>query len=190
MKQQIRVLAIDDGPFNFGEEKAGIVGVVMRLPSYVEGVMTSEVEIDGLDSTDKILEMISKSRYMDGVKLILLDGAALGGFNVVDVKRIHLETGIPVATVTRDRPDYGDIENALRKHFDDWETRLAMLRSTELEEFETEHTPIFVGRVGIDKKVLAEMLAASTVQGALPEALRVAHLIATAIARGESRGRA
>ena len=190
MKQQIRILAIDDGPFNFGEVKAGIVGVVMRLPSYLEGVMTAEVEIDGLDSTEIILEMIAKSRYMDGVKLILLDGAALGGFNVVDVRRIHHETGIPVATVTRDRPDYGDIEKALRKHFDDWEARLAMLRSTELHEFETGHTPIYVACVGMGREDLAEILRASTVQGALPEALRVAHLIATAMVKGESRGRA
>ncbi len=190
MKQQIRILAIDDGPFNFGEEKARVVGVVMRLPSYLEGVMTSEVEIDGLDSTDSILEMIARSRYMDGVKLILLDGAALGGFNVVDVNRIHNETGLPVATVTRDRPDYAEIEKALRKHFEDWEARLTMMKSTELDEFETEHTPIFVGRIGIERNELAEMLAASTVQGALPEALRVAHLIATAMAKGESRGRA
>jgi hypothetical protein len=190
MKPQIRILAIDDGPFNFGEEKATVVGIAMRLPNYLEGVMTTNVEIDGMDSTDRILELIGKSRYMDGVKLILLDGAALGGFNVVDVRRIHEETGLPVATVTRDLPDYGEIEKALRKHFEDWEPRLAMMRSTALEEFETEHTPIYVGRVGIEREELAEMLKAATVQGALPEALRVAHLIATAIVRGESRGRA
>ena len=49
---------------------------------------------------------------------------------------------------------------------------------TEINEFQKE------------REELAEMLRASTVQGALPEALRVAHLIATAIVRGESRGRA
>ena len=190
MKPQIRILGIDDGPFDFCGEKTSIVGVVMRLPGYVEGVMATDVEIDGLDSTDRILEMISKSRYMDGVKLILLDGAALGGFNVVDVLRIHRETGIPVATVTRDRPDYGEIEKALSKHFDDWEARLAMLKSTELQEFETGHTPIYVGCVGMGREELAEILRASTVMGALPEALRVAHLVATAMVKGESRGRA
>ncbi|MBA3045693.1 MAG: DUF99 family protein [Candidatus Thermoplasmatota archaeon] len=190
MKTQIRILAIDDGPFSFGEERATVVGVAMRLPGYVEGVMVTDVKIDGLDSTDRILEMLHKSRYMDQVKLIILDGVAFGGFNVLDVNHIHERTGIPVATVTRDRPNYDEIRKALIKHFDDWQERLNMMTATDLEEFETEHTPIFVGRIGIEREKLAEILAASTAQGALPEALRVAHLIATAIARGESRGRA
>ena len=190
MKPQIRVLGIDDSSFKFGDERATIVGVAMRLPNYLEGVMTSTVEIDGMDSTDRVLEMLSRSRYMDQLKLIMLDGAALGGFNVVDVKRIHEATEIPVATLTRDSPDYGHIESALRKHFDDWKMRLDMLRSIELEEYDTGHTPIYVGRMGIEREEMAEILRASTVQGALPEALRVAHLIATAMVRGESRGRA
>ncbi len=190
MKDQIRVLGIDDGPFSFGQSRTNIVGVALRLPGYVEGVMVSDVEIDGLDSTERILEMLRPSRYLEQLKLIMLDGAALGGFNVVDVHRLNVELDIPVITVTRDRPDYGEIENALRKHFDDWQVRLDMLRTTDIEEYDTGHTPIFVGRVGIEKKELAGILSGSTVNAAIPEALRIAHLIATAIVRGESRGRA
>ncbi len=190
MKDQIRVLGIDDGPFEFGQARTNIVGVAVRLPGYVEGVMVSDVEIDGLDSTQRIIEMLSPSRYLEQLKLIMLDGAALGGFNVVDVRRLNNELGIPVTTVTRDSPDYAEIENALRKHFDDWQVRLDMLRNTDVEEYDTGHTPIFVGRVGIEREELAGIFAGSIVQGALPEALRIAHLIATAMARGESRGRA
>ena len=190
MKSQIRVLGIDDGSFSFGQARTAVIGVSVRLPGYVEGVMMTHVEIDGLDSTDRMIEMLRSSRYLDQLKLIMLDGAAVGGFNVIDVHRLNRELEVPVITVTRDMPDYGEIENALRKHFEDWEPRLAMMKSTELEEYDTGHSPIFVGRVGIERDGLEKILATSIVQGALPEALRIAHLIATAVARGESRGRA
>ena len=190
MKGQIRILAIDDGSFSFDDDSTPVVGVAMRLPGYIEGVMVGELEIDGNDATDVLIGMLSGSRYLEQVKLILLDGAALGGFNVVDVNQLYDELAIPIATVTRDRPDYDEIEKALKKHFDDWQARLDLMKSVPLEEFDTGHTPIFVGRVGIEKEQLAGILQASIVQGALPEALRVAHLVATAISKGESRGRA
>ena len=190
MKDQVRVLGIDDGPFEFSQTRTNIVGVAVRLPGYVEGVMVSDVEIDGLDSTQRIIEMLSPSRYLEQLRLIMLDGAALGGFNVVDVCRLNNELGIPVATVTRDKPDYVEIEKALKKHFDDWQVRLDMLRTNDIEEYDTGHTPIFVGRVGIEREELAGILKGSTVRAAIPEALRIAHLVATAMARGESKGRA
>jgi endonuclease V-like protein UPF0215 family len=190
MKSQIRILAIDDGSFDFGDERTPVVGVAMRLPSYVEGIMVTDVEIDGTNSTDRLLKMLRGSRYLDQVKLIMLDGAALGGFNIVDVGQLFYELAIPIITVTRDRPNYDDIENALKKHFDDWEERLAMMRRIEPREFQTGHSPIWIGSIGIGPEDIAEILKLATVQGALPEALRISHLIASAISRGESHGRA
>jgi len=191
LKSQIRILGIDDGAFSFDDEKTAVVGVAMRLPSYVEGVMVTDVEVDGeLDATEKLVEMISASRYLDGLKLIIIDGIALGGFNVVNIERLHDRLGVPVATITRDEPDFEEIKAALKKHFKDWELRLAMMKKVDICKVETEHSPIYVGRVGIGARELKEILAMATVKGALPEVLRVAHLIATAISKGESRGRA
>jgi endonuclease V-like protein UPF0215 family len=122
MKNQIRILGIDD------DAKAAVVGVVMRLPNYVEGVMVTEVEVDGeLDATDRLIDMVSTSRYLDQLKLVIIDGIALGGFNVVNIERLHDRLGIPVATITRDKPNFTEIEKALKTHFDDWELRLTMM---------------------------------------------------------------
>ncbi len=191
VKSQIRILGIDDGAFNFDDERVAVVGVVMRLPNYVEGVMLTEVTVDGeLDSTDRLVDMIIASRYLDQLKLVIIDGIALGGFNVVNIQRLHDRLGVPVVTITRDKPDFAEIESALKSHFSDWELRLAMMKQAKITEFETAHNPIFVGKVGIGDVELAEILDMATVKGALPEVLRVAHLIATAISKGESRGRA
>jgi hypothetical protein len=190
MKAHVRVLGIDDGPFSFGDRRAPLVGAVVRLPSYVEGVMARTVAVDGEDANDEIAGMLATSRYRDGLKLAIVDGAAVGGFNVVDIGELAERTGVPFATVTRDKPNMGKIEKALRANFDDWKGRLATLKKHKLRELDTGHRPLLAACAGIEFGEASEIIRASVVRGALPEPLRVAHLVASAIAKGESRGRA
>lgn len=190
MKEQVRILGVDDAPFGFDDQYTLVVGVLMRLPNYLEGVLRTRVEVDGTDAADRLTELILNSRYREQMKLVLLDGICLGGFNVLDIHRIHDETNVPVATVTRKKPDMNSIKKALRKNFQDWELRLELVRKNKLERVGTKHSPIFVTAVGIEIGELKKVLALSTVRGVLPEPLRVAHLIATGITVGESYGRA
>ncbi len=189
MKPQSRVLGIDDSSFSFGTGSVLVVGALVRLPSYLEGVMRTSVEIDGLDSTQKIIEMLSSSRYRDQVKTILLDGIALAGFNIVDVEQLHYELKIPVLTLTRDRPDLRKIRSALRRHFVDWRERYELVTRKPLRKIETEHNPLWASGIGLEWDEFVEVVHASTVRGAVPEPLRIAHLIATAMTKGESHGR-
>ncbi len=189
MKQQVRILGIDDSPFSFGDGRSLVVGVLVRCPDYVEAVMKTEVTVDGTDATERLAEMVSRSRYREQVHALMLDGIALAGFNVVDISSLHDSLGIPVVTVTRDPPDYERIEVALRKHFDDWGDRLEMIRRLDLVEVQTPHKPVFACGVGVDLEGLRSLIGLSTVRGALPEPVRLAHLIASAMVRGESRGR-
>jgi len=189
MKTQVRVLGIDDSPFRFKDEKALVVGALIRLPNYLESVMRTEVTVDGIDSTDELIGMVSRSRYKDQVKAVMLDGIALAGFNVVDVERLHSSLGVPIITVTRDRPDLGKMRSALMKHFTDWESRYSLVTRLELREIGTEKKPIYACAAGIGWEEAARLVANSTVRGAVPEPIRVAHLIASAMVRGESHGR-
>jgi endonuclease V-like protein UPF0215 family len=189
MKQQIRILGIDDSPFEFGDGRSLVVGVLMRAPAYIEAVMKTEVTVDGSDATAQLVGMVSRSRYREQIHAIMLDGIALAGFNVVDIESLHASLGIPVVTVTRDPPDYGRIEVALRKHFDDWGDRLDLIKRLDLVEIETPHKPLYACGLGLGPAELRELVGISTVRGVLPEPVRAAHLIASAMVRGESRGR-
>lgn len=188
MKDQVRVLGIDDGPFVFDQMDVPVVGALLRLPGYIEAVMRTSITVDGTDSTSVLVKMINSSRYKEQVKLVLIDGIALGGFNVIDIDELHKETGLPIATVTRERPDMERIERALRAHFSDWEDRWNTINRRALKSVSTNFNPLCVSSVGIDEEDLSQLIGACTVRGALPEPLRVAHLIATAIGRGESKG--
>jgi len=189
MKKQIRVLGIDDSPFKFGQGRVLVVGALVRVPNYLESVMKTDVAIDGMDSTERIIEMVGKSRYKDQIKAILIDGIAVAGFNVIDIQALHSAFGIPILTVTRERPDLDKIKSALIGHFGDWRERYGLVVKHELREIPTGHKPIFASGLGLEWDEFREIVELSTVRGAVPEPVRMAHLIATAMTRGESHGR-
>lgn len=189
MKQQVRILGIDDSPFKFGDSRALIIGALVRIPNYLEGVLKSEVTVDGKDSTDVLVGMISGSRFKDQIKLIMIDGIALAGFNIIDLERLHNSLEIPVLTLTRDEPDFDRMREALKKNFEDWKDRYDLLTKFKLRAIHTEHKPLYACGIGMDWGDLNELVSISTVRGVVPEPLRIAHLVASAVVRGESYGR-
>ena len=80
------------------------------------------------------------------------------------------------------------IEDALKKHFDDWKERLEIINKGEMHEIKLGYT-IYSKFFGIDEKEGKEIIKLATIRGAIPEPVRVAHLIATGIKKGESKGR-
>ena len=190
MKQQIRLLGIDDSPFSFTDKYARIIGVVMRGGEYLECVLSGQISIDGDDATFVLKDMIKKTRHKEQLKAVLLDGVTLGGFNVVDIQEIHSSTSIPVITVTRDKPDFDKIEKALKTNFADWNNRLDLMKKNRLYAVQTSYSPIYIKCVGMDIESAEEIIKLSTIRGVVPEPIRVAHIIASGIARGESYGKA
>ena len=190
MKKQIRLLGIDDSPFTFTDKYGTVIGVVMRGGEYVECVLKSQVSIDGSDATFVCKNMIGGTRHKKQLKAMLLDGIALGGFNIVDIEDVYESTGLPVITVTRDNPNFKKIEFALKKNFDDWKERLSVIKKGKLHEVKTKHNPIFIKCVGITLAEAKEIIKISTIRGVIPEPIRVAHIIASGITRGESYGKA
>jgi endonuclease V-like protein UPF0215 family len=188
MKPHVRVLGIDDSPFKFKDEHALVVGALVRVPGYLEGVMRTEVTVDGLDAVSRIADMIGRSRYREQIQAVMLDGITLAGFNVVDIEELNRVTGLPVVTVTRDKPDLDKMRDALKKYFADWENRYRAITSRELRKVKTEHNPVYVSSAGGDARELDALVIASTVRGNIPEPIRMAHLIASAFVCGESYG--
>jgi len=190
MKQQIRLLGIDDAPFAFKDRYGIIIGVVMRGGEYLESVLKNQVSIDGDDATQICIQMIKNSRYKEQLKAILIDGVALCGFNIIDIEKLYQESKIPVITITRDNPDFDKIKTALQKNFKDWEKRFNLITAGELHKIKTKHNPIYIKYMGLSLNEAKEIIKISTIRGVIPEPIRIAHLIASGITRGESYGKA
>ncbi len=190
MKTMIRALGIDDAPFEFTDENVLVVGSLVRAPNYLEGVLSTEVEVDGTEATEKLICLINESRFAEQIRVIFTDGAALGGFNLVNLKELWARTGIPVVSVSRDPPDMKSIEEAMISHLTDWRERIRTIKSGEVHSIPTEHKPVFIQVEGLDPKEAGRLLKLFTVRGRLPEPIRISHIVASGIVRGESRGRA
>ncbi len=190
MKQQIRLLGLDDAPFTFNDTYTPVIGAVMRGGEYLECVLRRQVTIDGTDATEVCIELINNTKHRQQLRAMLLDGIALGGFNIVDIEAVYRETSLPLITITRDAPDFHAIQNALTHHFSDWEERLRLVQQGGLHRIKTSHNPIFIKHIGCSLEEAKEIITLSTIRGAIPEPIRVAHLIASGITRGESYGKA
>lgn len=190
MKRQIRILGIDDAPFTFSEKYSAVIGVVMRGGEYLECVLRNQITIDGMDATRICIKMIRHSRHKQQLKIVMIDGACLGGFNVVDINELSDSTNLPIITITRDKPDRQKIKHALQKNFDDWKERWLLLQKGKTYRISTSHNPIYIKFTGLSLEEAKEIIKISTIRGVIPEPIRVAHLIASGITRGESYGKA
>ena len=190
MKKQIRLLGIDDSPFTFSDKYATVIGAVMRGGEYLECVLSTHILIDGNEATEILIEMIQNTKHNQQLKAILLDGIALGGFNIVDIEKLYESTQLPIITITRDKPDFEKIKVALKKNFEDWNERFDLMKKGELYKVKTPHNPIYVKSEGISIEETKEIIKLSTIRGVVPEPIRVAHLIASGIVKGESYGKA
>jgi endonuclease V-like protein UPF0215 family len=190
-KPHPRVFAFDDAPFTFESPRTAVVGLIVSLPSYIEGVVRGEVEVDGTDATRVLRELIAGSGAAEATQAVLLDGISFGGFNVVDLDELHSATGLPVITVTRRKPDLDAMEAALRQHFPEKTEALRLLRAHPLFRFPQDPQPLWLSAVGATQGEAIQLLRKSLVRGSFPEPLRLAHLVASVIPPGPiSRSRA
>jgi hypothetical protein len=192
IKQEIRIIGFDDGPFiPHSKGKVPVVGVVFRGGNFLDGILKSDVTIDGMDATDVLIKIINQSRHKKQLRVIMLKGITIGGFNMVDISQLHEKTSLPVIVVNRKMPNLEDIKNAL-KNFDDSENRWKCIENAgKIYKMQIEKNKnIYFQFKGLRKEETERIIKLSCTRSSIPEPLRVAHLIASALIKGESEGRA
>ncbi len=184
VKPEIRVLGIDDGVFTpHSEELADVVGVVFRGGYWLDGFMHTRVQVDGMDATDKLAHMITESPHYQQLRVIMLNGVTLAGFNIVDIAELDERVKLPVIAVTRDRPDFEDIREALR-HLSHMEERWrAIEKAGKMVQVRTREgeAPVYMHAVGISEETAKRILKNTSTRSNIPEPLRVAHIIASGL---------
>jgi endonuclease V-like protein UPF0215 family len=184
IKPEIRVLGVDDGAFTpHVEGQVSVIGVVFRGGYWLDGVLHTKVAVDGFDATDRIASMITGSSHYRQLRVIILNGITFAGFNVVDVKALNTATKLPVITVTREKPNLAEIHKALQNLPRSKERWKAILSAGEPVEVSTRNAKakIYVQTAGVSKEDAQKILRLTSTRSNIPEALRVAHLIASGI---------
>ena len=190
IKPEIRVLGIDDGGFvPRTKGTVDVVGVVYRGGYWFEGVMRAEITIDGLDATEKIAAMIESSPYYRELRIVVLDGVTFAGFNVVDISKLSRRVELPVISVARKKPELEEIRSAL-KNLPDFEIRWrAMENAGKIFEVETRkgENPVYMHIAGILREDAKKIMKKTSTRSLIPEALRVAHIIASGLTRSREK---
>jgi endonuclease V-like protein UPF0215 family len=184
IKPEIRVLGVDDGAFKpHVKGRVPVIGVVFRGGFWLDGVVHTSIEIDGFDATDEIASMITGSSHYRQLRMIMLNGITFAGFNIVDVKALYAATKLPIITVTREKPDFADIKKALQNLPNSEKRWGAILSAGEPVEVLTRNAKakIYMQTVGVSKEDAQKILRLTSTRSNIPEALRVAHLIASGI---------
>jgi uncharacterized protein len=182
----LRAIGFDDAPFPRGRRgPVGVAGVVCAGTRF-EGLVWGRVRQDGWDATAALVGLLAGGKFLPQLHLVLLDGIAFGGFNVVDLPALAGALARPCVAVMRRAPDLAAMEAAICR-LPRADRRIAVLRRAG---------PIhrlggFVFQVqGAAPEPTASALARLTDRGRVPEPLRLAHLVGAAIRLGESGRRA
>lgn len=182
----VRAIGFDDAPFARGRRGAvGLAGVVCAGTRF-EGLVWGAVQKDGWNATEVLAALLEGGKFLPQLHLVLLDGIGFGGLNLVDLAALAERLDRPCVAVMRRPPDLTAMERAIRR-LPRPERRLAILaRAGAIHR----RGPFVFQVQGAEPDAVGAALAGLTDRGAVPEPLRLAHLVGAAVRTGESGRRA
>ena len=183
-KPGIRALGVAES-FRQGQKRSVLAGVVMRSDFVIDGVALGRTAVGGDDATSSIASLF-RSFHRNDVNLIMVSGAILSLYNIVDVDSLAKRTKLPVVCLTY--KETAGIEGSIRRHFPDTaEKKLEAYRRLGRRtgvRLSTGHR-VYIRASGMDDDAVKKVLDAFILQGSVPEPVRVAKLLARAAqARG------
>ena len=175
--QNILTVGVEDGSFLKGITRKALLAAVLLRGVKVEDVKITEITVDGLDATKKLVNILSGWDFA----AIFLAGVSFAGFNVIDPLVVHEKFEKPVIIISRTKPDNRAVKQALRRHFEDWRIRwnvFEKLGPIHKIDVLVSEPPVFVEAVGAGVKWARNLIRALAVISRVPEPIRVARLIA------------
>lgn len=177
-KRAIRALGVAES-FRRPDKRSTLAGVVARSDGIIDGFAFGETTVEGDDSTRAILRLY-KTLGRDDINLLMLSGCVISIYNIVDVDALATKSGLPTIALTyRESPG---IEGAIKHHFRDGEKKIAEYRKLGPRVRITLRTGycVYARLSGISEDDAERVLDSFTLQGGVPEPIRLAKLLAHA----------
>ncbi len=185
-KKGVRVLGVAES-FKPGDASSVLAGVVMRGDLVVDGAELGRTSVGGDDATARICSLYKRLKRND-VNAIVVSGCVLSLYNIVDADALAAKTRAPVLCLTY-RESSG-IEESIRRRFPDRsEGKLRAYRGLGARKrlMLASGKPVFVRTSGMSDGQALDLLNLFTLQGSVPEPVRVAKILARAASRRSSR---
>ena len=179
-KKGIRGLAIAES-FSQNSKKSVLSGIVMSTDLVIDGFIFGHSTVGGDDATDAILEMYEKLDRQD-ISFLLISGIVISLYNIIDMKRISEKIGLPVIGITYE--ESSGIEDAIKHHFpESYKSKLTEYSKLEPRKKITLHTSynLYVRNEGCTVLEAKQLLDKITLQGSIPEPLKITQLLANTL---------
>ncbi len=168
-------------------EHCTIAGAVVRADRVLDGAGYASATVGELDATDAVLAIVDDLDRED-VRALLVGAIAPAWYNLLDLDRLHAETGLPTIAVTFEASP--GLADALRDAFADeaLEIRLEQYRGLPPRRAVTVNDErVYVRTVGLEPQEAIDLVRTFTPEGGRPEPIRVARQLARAGATYRSR---
>ena len=179
-KKGLRGLAIAES-FRQNSTRSILSGLIMRRDFVIDGFVFGSATLEGNDTTDQILHMYEELCRSD-ISYLILSGLIISMYNIIDVKKLHDSLQIPIIGITYNESD--GIEGAIKHHFPkSFESKINEYKKLGKRERITLHTSydLFVRYEGCTIYEVKQLLNELTLQGSVPEPLRVSQLLANSL---------
>ncbi len=185
-KRGVRVLGIAES-FLKARPSSRLAGVVMRKDLRVDGFGLAKISVGGDDATEGVLKIFEGLERSD-INALLLNGSVISWFNIVDLDLVHEETGLPVISLTYEESE--GLEGYIREYFPRPQEKIEMYRKLGAREPLQLKTGfvVYARFLGATTEETKGLLNSFTLEGKVPEPLRVARLLARSISREEIDG--
>ncbi|WP_444931729.1 DUF99 family protein [Microbulbifer sp. SSSA002] len=184
--KQIRVVGFDDAPFEKQRGAPVKVSGIICTNTRFEGMLWGQVSKDGMEATETLASLLQESKFYSQVNVVLTDGVAVGGFNIIDLAKLADILQRPCIAVMRKAPDLEAIDKALQNFPDYLLRKETLLKAGKIHNYSNFHFQV----QGCEPEIAAQVLEQATDRGHVPEALRLAHMIGAAVMTGQSGKRA
>ena len=156
-----------------------LAGVVMRADMRIDGMAYAHATVGGDDATQAVIRIYEKLDRED-VNALLISGAAVSWFNIIDLQEVFRFVKRPIVSLTYEA-SLG-LERYLREYFPQSEDKLRSyqrLGNREVVRLKTGHE-VYIRAFGATAEEARNMLNKFTKDGRVPEPVRVARLAARA----------
>jgi endonuclease V-like protein UPF0215 family len=177
-KPALRILGIAES-FARAFPVSILAGVVMRADMRVDGMAYAHATVGGDDATQAVIRIYEKLDRED-VNALLIGGAAVSWFNIIDLQEVFRIVQRPTISLTYEASP--GLEGYLREYFPQSEDKLRSyqrLGNREVVWLKTGHE-VYVRAFGATAEEARNLLNKFTKDGRVPEPVRVARLAARA----------
>ena len=156
-----------------------LAGIVMRADQRVDGLAYSKATVGGDDATLGVLRIYEQLDRAD-VNVLLLSGAVMSWFNIIDLQEVFDKIHKPVICLTYE--ESLGLEKYIREYFPEPEEKLLRyhrLGRREKVRLKTGYE-VYIRALGAAPEEARILLNKLTLDGRVPEPVRVAKLAARA----------